>query len=784
MDFLRRIVREAHRRSLWQVLGIYLVGSWIGYQVVLNVMQGFGLPDWVAPFSLVLFVIGLPIVIATAFVQEGLPERRDFERRAAAHDPHALVPGFSTAADDLNAPEPAPTPDARSSTLAAARHLTWPRAILGGVAAFLVLTMSTAAYMGLRSAGIGPMGSLVGRGELEERDAIVLAQFTGAPGDSVLTGAVTEAFRVDFEQSTIVRLVGPQQIADVLRRMQRDPGVAVDEALAREIAEREGFKAVVTGEVNPVGRGFVLSARLLAADGRVLASERETALDSGSVLPAIDELSKSLRERIGESLRTIRANPPLEQVTTSSMEALRRYTQSLRARDEGDSQRALELLQQAIEADSGFAMAWRKIAAIAGSPGMDDGLRVRAATRAYELRDRLTDRERHLAAAGFHAWVRGDIDAAEREYRAVLDLHPDETAALNNLAVILMNRGEHAEAEALLSRAVGIGGSYVFHDNHADALYYLGRRDDAFAALELARQRYPGNSAPTLEQAAMLGSEGDFQAADSVAGDLHRTERNFRNRAGFQFLAAGTMATRGRIREALAMLQTIEREFADDIPNEALSAVLSGVQIIAVSLRDTARARAELDAALRRYPLERMEPIQRPYAFLVITSQRLGDTAQARRWIAEYRAAVPREQRGARLTSDRAIAMLERVLDGQPEAAEIAAQQFRDLVDCDMCGAPVLAEAWARNGNDARALQNYEYFLDAPYIYRSMEVDPVDLAHVLITSAELYERRGDIDAAARNYARFVELWQDADPELQPRVRAARARLETIVGRRD
>lgn len=782
MDFLRRLVREAHRRSLWQVLGIYLVGSWIGYQVVLNVMQGFGLPDWVAPFSLVLFLIGLPIVVATAFVQEGLPERRDFERKA---DPHVLVPGFSTAADEVIAagqPESRPTPEARRPT-PVARHLTWPKAILGGVAAFLVLGFSTAGYMGLRSAGIGPMGSLVGRGELAASDAIVLAQFTGAPGDSVLTGAVTEAFRVDFEQSTIVRLVGPQQMADVLRRMARDAHAPITESLAREIAEREGFKAVLTGEVNPVGSGFVLSARLLAADGRVLASARETALDSGSVLPAIDALSKALRERIGESLRTIRANPPLEQVTTPSLEALRRYTQSLSARDDGDPERAIELLEEAIAADSGFAMAWRKIAAIAGSPGMDPDLRVRAATRAYELRDRLTDRERHLAAAGYYSWVRGDDDGAEREYRSVLELHPDETTALNNLALILTNRRDFAEAEQLLARAVEIGGSLVFFENHAGALYFLGRRDDAMAALERMRELYPDNALSTLIEAALLSGEGNFDAADSVAGDLHRTERNDNLRTGFQYQAIGSLAARGRVREAIALTHAIERTYANEAPSEALFAALVRVDLIGRVLRDTGRARAELNAALRRHPLGAMEPLQRPYAFLVIGSAGMGDEAAARRWITEYRAAVPPEHRVARRPADLSIEVIERVLDGDLGAARATIDELWDIIPCDICGAAQLADAYTRDGDDRSALELYERYLETPYIYRTMEVDYAQLAHTLVASAELYERIGDSEAAARNYARFIELWQDADPELQPRVRAARARLEAIVGRR-
>lgn len=778
MTTLRRIVHEAHRRSVWQVLGIYLVGAWIGYQVILNVMQGFGLPDWVAPFALVLFVIGLPIVVATAFVQEGGPERRDFARAPAA-DPHDTVPGFTTPADELQTPAPA----SHSAAPAPAVHLlTWPKAILAGVLAFLLLGASTAGYMGMRNAGIGPMGSLVGRGELAASDAIVLARFSGAADDSTLAAAVTEAFRVDFEQSTIVRLVGPQQTADVLRRMQRDPAAPMTEALAREIAEREGYKAVVTGEVNPVGSGYVLSARLVAADGRVLTSQRATAYSQDEVLAAIDELSKALREDIGESLRSIRANPPLEQVTTASMDALRYYTQALAARDDGDAERSLALLQQAVAADSGFAMAWRKIAALSSSPGMDPALRRGAATRAYELRDRLTDRERHLAAAAYSAWVLGDDDAAVREYEALLDVYPDETTALNNLALIHSNRGQYAAAEVLLARAAGIGGSVVFLQNHADVLYNLGRRDEAFAEIARMRELYPDNMLGVFMLASMLSSEGRYDASDSVMGDLPRTERTESLRIGAQLLATANAAGRGHIRRALELGRITERTAAGVAPREGLGAAIFTADIVAGVLEDRARARREVEVALARYPIEQMEPIQRPYPGLVGFWLRVGDPDEARRWIEHYRA-VPAEQRGSRPGDELAMTAMAHIVDGRLDAALAAAEEFWTMTPCDICGIDLLADAFAAAGQRDRAIELYERYLAIRDAYRVLDADAASLAHVLERLAALYEDRGDTDDAARNYARLVEMWQDADPELQPRVRAAQARLEAITARR-
>src|SRR5256886_12907220 len=137
-----------------------------------------------------------------------------------------------------------------------------------------------------------------------------------------------------FPYTTLFRSVA---IVDALRRMERRATTPLDPGLAREIAQRENVKAVVRGDIDPLGRGYVLSASLIAAaDGHVLTALRETADNDAALIGAVDRLSRKLRERIGESLKSIRAAPPLEQVTTASLDALRRYSEGARAEQEGD----------------------------------------------------------------------------------------------------------------------------------------------------------------------------------------------------------------------------------------------------------------------------------------------------------------------------------------------------------------------------------------------------------------------------------------------------------------
>jgi hypothetical protein len=334
MSLWRRFISEAHRRELWQVLGMYLVGSWIGFQVVLALVQGIGLPGWLPPFSALLFIIGLPIVLVTAWVQEGLRSRA--KARAAEQLDPTLFPDLQPGStyDVVPSATPADAAATRSSplTVALRRGLTWRRALLAGVAAFALLGVLTAGWMGLRALGIGPMASLLAAEELERDARILIADFTPRNADTTLAAVVTEAFRIDFARSTLLRSVEPAEVRDVLVRMGIEELPRIDAELAHQIAVRDGISAYVSGEVTGAGSGFVLTAKLIATEsGDVLVALRERARDADGVIDAVDRLSRNLRERTGESLRTLRRAEPLAQVTTSSLDALRFYTQGLRA---------------------------------------------------------------------------------------------------------------------------------------------------------------------------------------------------------------------------------------------------------------------------------------------------------------------------------------------------------------------------------------------------------------------------------------------------------------------
>ncbi|MGB1658364.1 MAG: hypothetical protein ACPHO4_13535, partial [Longimicrobiales bacterium] len=260
MNRIKEFIHEIHRRSLWQVLGIFLASSWGVLQAVEFVTDFAGLPDWTPAMALVLLMVGLPICLATAFVQEGLPGHQ------LASDPPDDTAASGVLAADGEMAKETDTPSAHAGTPGTRRFFTWRNAILGGVGAFALLGFSLIAYFVMWTTGVGPVGSLVAQGIIDERDPVLLAEFDNRTGDETLGAVVTDALRVDLLESQVVTLVEESLVDETLQRMGRDPTSAVNSAIAREVAVREGVKAVIEGDVSSIGAGYVLAVQIVSPE--------------------------------------------------------------------------------------------------------------------------------------------------------------------------------------------------------------------------------------------------------------------------------------------------------------------------------------------------------------------------------------------------------------------------------------------------------------------------------------------------------------------------------------
>ncbi|HEV8194991.1 MAG TPA: protein kinase [Gemmatimonadales bacterium] len=740
-------LRQSHPLRVALLFGIGSLVVLLGVNLLVNKI---GLPGWVMYAAVGLLLVGLPIVLAT-----GMRERQ----RLLARTTGTALPRVETGIGGM---------------------LTWKKALTGGGLAFAGLAVGAAVFMGLRAAGVGPFATLLSAGVIKARDPLVVADFENRTRDSTVAQSVTEALRIDLTRSPLVRLLESSDISAALRLMEKDPATPLTAQVAREVAERAGAAAVVTGEIAPLGSGYVLSVRLVGTrDGATLLAERETANDASGLIPAVDRLSKKVREGIGESLRTIRGGEPLEAVTTGSLEALRKYSQGTHAADLGEHDQARSLLEAAVRLDSNFAMAHRKLAVVLGNMGADNGLVVAETRKAYELRDRLPDMERLWATAYYYSNVEYDSDKIIAAYRQVLDTRPDETTALNNLAIELAVRGRYVESESTAMHGIAVAPHVgVLWVNAIEAMEWQGafaRADSLFAEW--------GRLAPNSPQRQSTGfrlafAEGKYPLALGRADSVGRSAdpswqiRSHVQRAnGYRALGQLTRADQ----EALAQLQVAR---AAGVGAQAMTAAIDYASTEALVRQRPALALKRIDSALARLPMDSLDPLSRPYLALSDLYVLSGDLTRAERALAEYERVVPEQIKKGDYQNLYSKALLAWGKREYPKAVT-GFREFHDKGGGNIPGMYELARTFDDMGQPDSALAVYEVYATKP------EPGPSGRQWNLATAyrrlGTLYQEKGNKDKALEYYGKFTALWKDADADLQPRVKDVKQRMSELVG---
>ncbi|MEE9132731.1 MAG: hypothetical protein V3U13_04150, partial [Gemmatimonadota bacterium] len=428
MSRLKNFIHEVHRRTLWQVLAIYLGVSWLVLQAVEVLTSSYGLPPWFPALAAALLLMGLPFVLATAFVQEGGP----IGNRV---DP-TLIPEAS----DLTLLPEASVPVAGVTSRPASRSgeglhrlFNWRNAILIGAALFAVWGVISAAWLFTGFKG------LVVKAEAAdffgETDQVVVADFENETEQPALGLAVREAVVTDLDQSPYVHVVGGSELEQVLDRMRLPDTTAIDEDVALEIARREGYPAVVAGSVTPLGSGYQITARIIeSSTGEVAVRVRETAANNDEVVATVEQLSRLLRRHLGESLTSLQRSKPLPQLTTASLEALELYSEGRALMRRGDAASAIPLMERAVAVDTTFASAYRGLSVAYGNIGNMSSGQINA-DKAYRHSERLVDEERYMTGALYHAYRR-QLDSTVYYYKLVINLDPENFVAVNNLGDI------------------------------------------------------------------------------------------------------------------------------------------------------------------------------------------------------------------------------------------------------------------------------------------------------------------------------------------------------------
>jgi tetratricopeptide (TPR) repeat protein len=756
MKRLTTLLGEIHRRSVWQVLGSYGVGAWLALQLADTLSSLIGLPLWFGPAVVGLLIAGAPLLLLTGVVQGG---------RAA---PRGKAP--------------AETKDGMRGVF------SWRNAAVVAASAMLLLGITTGGYLGLRQLSLGPVGTLQAKGVIDHQERLILAEFDNRTDDPTLGETVTQLFRIDLAQSSAIAVLQPMQVAPVLARMERDVTTRLTFDVALEVARREGLKAVIAGEVLPLGNGAVISTRLVsAAAGDVLTAERETAATVLDVPDAVDRLSAKLRERIGESLRTIQGDPPLRRVTTRSMQALERYAQAELASDRGDTEGAIAMLEEALAEDSTFAMAHRKLAVLLGNLDRNPERVRREAAAAFEGRERLTDRERYLAEAAYFSYVEPDVEATIRAYETLLARYPTDPVALNNLALAVGKLGRLDEAERLYRRSIDAGGApAVTYSNAIEVQVRLGMDDSAEVMWRRFAEAHPENPSVMLVRSNLESARFRFDAAEEWGQRLLEATRGDPLWELQAELSLGHLAlSRGRLEEARSRMRRAveleERTRYGVIPEPIQHAEAQlDAMVLGLFLDDTLAAIATLDRAIAEAPLDSL-PAGTPHgADLAVAYAVLGRPAVARTLLQGNAA-----WRGPEATSSadpgewsEALGWIAFAEGRYDDAAELFLAWSDSAPACGVCGWFERGQVFRAAEQPDSAIVNLHRYLSAGFLYRSGS-DAYRLWLAYRDLAELYQDRGEAARAVEYHGRFADLWRDADPPLQPRVRAAREAIERL-----
>jgi tetratricopeptide (TPR) repeat protein/tRNA A-37 threonylcarbamoyl transferase component Bud32 len=741
------------RSSPGRVLGLFTLASLAVIGAAFGLTRVLDLPDWIWQGVAVAMAVGLPIIAYTGRVER---------KRAVAMTMGSLR--FE--------PEPA-------------HHgwFTWRRTLVGGGLAVGFVVLLAAGYLASRKLGIGPGSTLMSAGVLAAQDRIILVEFENKTSDSTLGASVTEALRIDLGQSNVMRLMEAGDLRAALQRMGKPADARIDQALASDLARREGIKAIITGEITSLGSGYSLAARVIDANtGETLVPIRETAGDASQLIGAVDKLSKALREKVGESLGRIRGGDPLEQVTTSSLEALRLYTEAVQDHAAGRSEDAVKPLRQAVAVDSTFAMAWRKLAVVLPQATIGtEAEAMNAAKRAYRFRDRLPPVERGLTEAYYYSAVTGDQEKEEAAYRAVLAENPDEPTALNNLGLLLTGQGRAAEAEPLLRHLVATSSLQSGYLNLQAALVVEGKTPAADSVLAEFRRRWPESTRPDDMVRYSAYVRRDFRLADSLIRDPKRREPASQSqRVSLQYEQVGVAAALGRVAESERLAAQLAATLNGAGARTAAFFVATTPALDRGYFLGDAQAMARAaDSLMPPSVLDSLPESQRPYMGLAYAYAVAGRADRVRRLHEEWARVRPAEERTP-ADSVYWLAVTAQAENRWRDAA-MAYDEHRVRVKCPVCDLTDAARAWERAGERDSALARYEQSVTDPDPRVGLPEVPWTLGPTYKRLGELYETVGDRAKALQYYGEFVNLWQDADPVLQPQVKEVRGRMAALAG---
>ncbi len=602
---------------------------------------------------------------------------------------------------------------------------------------------------------------------LTEKDSILVTDFTNTTGDAVFDGTLRKALTVGLEQSPFLNMVSDQKIQETLKFMGRGPEEHISTTIAREICQRDGIKAMLTGSIASLGTQYVVTLDAINGfTGDSLGREQAQASSKEQVLNALGKATTSIRQKLGESLASVeKFDKPLEQATTSSLEALKAFTQGEALHSaQGEDLASIPFYQRAIELDPNFALAYGRLGTVYANLNQLE-IAGRYSKQAMDRRERASERERLYIEAHYYDFA-GQLEKAISTWELYHQTYPRDLFALDNLVGISESLGQFEKALALAQEQLRLSSEEpLSYSRVIEAYRGLDRLDEAKTTAQSGLRHGPGGWALPFQLLLVALAQGDQSTAQQARTQL---QAHSQGRIFLAWQDARLAASRGQLRQS--------REHYINAKDAALRA----------ELKETASGWMSEAAVLEGICQNRTQAAQTATASLSITKSFVtrsqaamayalaGMEAQARFLNQELFRERPDDTFQQKLYGPLVQAQLELNHGNAAHAVELL-RAVDSYTGTDTLTFYTRATAYLRAGQIQQGLQDFERLRK---LYSYFPADPI-ISLARLGQARAYAALGDKSKSREAYQDFLALWKDADPDI-PLLKQAKAECAKLV----
>jgi DNA-binding winged helix-turn-helix (wHTH) protein/tetratricopeptide (TPR) repeat protein len=608
---------------------------------------------------------------------------------------------------------------------------------------------------------------------LTDKDTIVLSDFDNKTGDAVFDDTLKQGLSVQLEQSPFLALVSDRKVNETLKLMGRPAGDRLTPQVTREVCERTGSTTMLTGSIAGLGSQYVIGLKAVNCNtGDVLAEAQEQAAGKEAVLKALDSAAVSLRSKLGESLSSVeRYATPVEEATTPSLEALKAYSLGLKTVYTKWGPAALPFLKRAVELDPNFAMPYAWMSSVYWSLN-EMGRAAENARKAYELRGKVSERERFWIEGNYYESATGELEKAAETYELWQQTYARDDVPYMELGFDSAVLGNWEKALEEWREALRLEPSNV--GNYIDlglAYTAFNRLDEAEAVFKQAEER-------KLESPILLASRYRVAFLKGGAPRMAQLVSAAMGKPGFEdwslAIQADTEGWYGKLKNAHELTGRAMDSAQRNDAKESAAVYQAEATLREVEAGNREQAHGEANAAVK------LAPNRDVRAIAALALARAGDTAGAEKLATELDKTFPLDTLVQRywLPTIRAALALERqdpsrAIEQLKAASAVELSEPASLA-IYLCPAYLRGEAYLmlHDGNGAAA--EFQKFID----HRGIVVNFPWGTLARLGLARAYAMQGDKAKARAAYQDFLTLWKDADPDV-PILKEAKAEYEKL-----